>query len=452
MNIAPAGPFKPAMRSPLKPVLRSPFFRASGGSAAVQPNRAVSAWNRMPSTFGTVSGTQLKMKIRIFFAVQGPLSEIRLNFSNWRTDPTGIVLCGNGWTIEELALEVDGGSFAPVRFSGGRTQAVGAGGSFLVSDAVTPAALGLGTSIPNGQGFWFRGLVGFSAAGHEYPRGIPYENAGGQAFPNSVGFVYDPAVNTTTGAIDGTGPISLGAGGISAVSNPIFPVIQGKFVSGSPTVWAIVGDSITQGLGDTLEGDKLGLSGFVQRGLINATFNGGWRAGINFGSSGTTAAMWSGPNNALAKAYWALCNGYIGNYGTNDLAGGGTLGALQTLMQGLWTDVRAAGITTLLQCHLMPRTNSTDSWATAGANQTGVNAAFNSGGAAQQYNTWLGTQISGSGITAQLALNTLRDGGFPEDWVVTGAANYATADGVHPSAAGHVLGGNELRTLVASYP
>jgi len=191
---------------------------------------------------------------------------------------------------------------------------------------------------------------------------------------------------------------------------------------------------MTEGIGDTLEGSKLGLSGFVQRGLINTTFDGSWRAGINFGSSGTTAAMWSGSNNTLAKAYWDLCNGYIGNYGTNDLAGGGTLTNLQTLMQGLWTDVRAAGITTLLQCHLMPRTNSTDSWATAGANQTGVNAAFDSGGLAQQFNTWLGTQISGSGITAELALDTLRDVTNPEDWVVTGAANYATADGVHPSA------------------
>jgi len=424
----------------------------AGGGGAVQPDRAVTPWNRIASTFGTVGGTSLQMKSRIYFEVQGPLSEIKLNFYNWRSDPTGFVLAGNGWTIEEAALEVDGGSYAPVTFSAARTQAIAAGDSFIESDAVTPADLGLGANIPNGTGFWLRLHTSFTTAGHEYPRGIPYENAGGQAFPNSVGFTYDPAVNTTTGAIDGTGALSLGAGGITGVSNPIFPVIQGKFVSGSPTVFAIVGDSITQGIGDTLEGDKLGLAGFVQRGLINTTFDGDWRACINFGSSGTTASMWSGTNNALAKAYWALCSGYIGNYGTNDLAGGGTLAALQTLMQGLWTDVRAAGISTLLQCHLMPRTNSTDSWATAGANQTGVNAAFNSGGLAQQYNTWLGTQISGSGITAQLALNTLRDSGAPEDWVVTGAANYATADGVHPSAAGHALGGTEVRTLVASYP
>lgn len=421
-------------------------------SAAVQPDRAVTPWNRIASGFGTVSGTQLHIKSRIYFAVQGPLSELKLNFYNWRSDPSGFILNTNGFTVEEASIEVDGGSYAPVRFAGGRTRTVTAGESFVTSDAVTPSALGLGANIPDGTGFWLRLHESFTTAGHQYPQGIPYEGASGQAFPNSVGFAYDPAVNVTTGAIDGTGALSLGSGGFSAVSRPIFPVIQGKFVSGSPTVPVVVGDSIAQNVGDTLEGDKLGIGGFVQRAMMNATFNGSFRAGINMASSGTTHAMWTGSNNALAKAYWALCNGAVDNYGTNAFAAGAALATVQSDSQTLWTAMRAAGLSTILRMGLMPRTNSTDNYQTAGVNQTGVNSAFNSGGLVQQYNTWLSTQISGSAVTAVLPLNSVRDGTNTEDWVVNGVAFYATADGVHPSAAGHALAAAELRTLLASYP
>lgn len=422
------------------------------GGGAAQPLRAATMYNRIASGFGTVGGTSLQIKSRIGFVTgAGALSQLVLSFYNWRTDPSGLVLNTNAYTIVSAALEIDGGTYAPVFFGGSRSRVVAAGANDIQSDAILPSSFSL-ANFPNGTKFWLRMQVSLSTAGDGVPQGIPYETAGGGAFPNWVGFSYDPLINITTGPVDGTGPMSLGALGFSSFTRPVFPVVLGRYVSGSPTVWLGIGDSIMQGLSDTLEGDAYGFAGFYHRSLVNAGLNGAYGAGINMGSSGTTHAMWTGSNNSLGKAYWAYCTGAIDNYGTNNFAGGAALATVQTDSQALWTAIRAANVSTILRLSLLPRTNSTDNWQTAGVNQTGVNAAFNAGGLVAQYNTWLGTQISGSGITAQLDFTSLRDATFPEDWVVTGAANYATPDGVHLSTAASVLAAGQLRTLLASYP
>ncbi len=429
-----------------------PTYSRSGGGVAAQPLRAVTNGNRIASGgFQTVAGTQLQVKSRISFTTgAGSLSQIVLSFYNWFSDPAGFTLNSNAYTIEAAALEIDGGISVPVNFSSVRTRVVAAGATDIQSDPILPSSFSL-ASFASGTKFWLRLHISLTTAGFGVPGGIPYENAGGQAFPSSVGFSYDPAVNTTTGAIDDTGDLSLGAGGFSQFNRPVFPVVLGRFVSGSPKVWLGIGDSIMQGTADTLEGVGLGFLGFFGRALVNATFNGAWGGGINMGSTGTTHAMWGGSNNAVAKAYWAYCDGAVENYGSNNFEGGAALATVQADSQALWTDLRAAGVTTILRMHIIPRTTSIDSWATA-LNQTAVSAAFGAGGLVEQYNTWLGAQISGSAITAQLALSSVRDSGTTWKWVNNLSANYATADGVHPDADGNALAANDLRTLLASYP
>lgn len=440
--------FRPTFRQVLGQPSKTPF-ETLGVTGVLQPLRAVTNANIFAQNFTTVGLTRIKSRIG-FTVGGGALSQIVPNLYNLRSDPSGFILNSNPFTINKLALEI-GAAYAPVFFGGSRSRVVAAGAGDILGDAILPSAFSL-ANIPDGTRCYWRLEMDVPLAGNSFPAGIPYEGAGGGAFPEFVGFCYNPALNTDTSDIDGTGNLFLGTGPWSAVTRPFFPITLGRYVSGSPNVWLGVGDSIIAGLSDTLEGATYGYAGYFARALINSTFNGAYKSGINMGSSGTTHAMWTGSNNALARAYWAYCTAAVENYGTNNFAAGATLANVQTESQALWTAIRAAGISTILRQPILPRTNSTDNWQTAGANQTGVNAAFNAGGLVAQYNTWLATQIGGSGITALLDTSSVRDATNPEDWGVNGTPFYLTPDGVHNSAAASILLANALRTLQGSYP
>ncbi len=88
---------------------------------------------------------------------------------------------------------------------------------------------------------------------------------------------------------------------------------------------------------------------------------------------------------------------------------------------------------------------TTDSWATE-ANQTTYGNWGVAGFRAQlvtQAATWIG-----NGTINGFASHTAEKGVDLSKWIVTGAANYATADGIHPSTATHDLMVPETRTAI----
>lgn len=121
--------------------------------------------------------------------------------------------------------------------------------------------------------------------------------------------------------------------------------------------------------------------------------------------------------------------------GVNDVTALRTLGQIQADLQAVWALFPGEPIT---QSTISPRTTSTDAWATL-ANQTAAAGFSTAGnGTREQLNDWIRTRPTGLTTYFEVAdqVESSRNSG---KWKVTGAANYATIDGTHESAAGYLL-------------
>jgi hypothetical protein len=415
--------------------------------AGVAALRFASNSNYAPSAFQALSGTRLRQKGRIAFWVgSADCSELVLSFYNWALATTAVSLGGNAYTIEKCALEKDGAaSSVPVTFGGSRTKVIAAGDTDIQCDPIQPSSFGL-AKFDRGQKMWIRLEVSVTTAGHQVPKGIAYNGSRGGSFPTWVGFAYDPAENGTTSDIDSFGTIGLGTGTFTNNVNPVTPVVLGRFIGGDAPTWLGLGDSIMDFSNDTLTG--FGYAGFFSRSMVNDTNNGSWIGGMDFGSSGSKASMWTGANAAKATAYWKYAKYAVDEFGTNNFAAADTLATVQGQATTLWALAYANGIRGILRTKLLPRmSGSTDSYATE-ANMTPL-TEFQAGGKAALFNTWLDTQIGAGLCTTVIDFTTMR-GVDPWKWVVTGAANYATSDGIHPSPAGHGLMATALRTAMGN--
>jgi hypothetical protein len=126
-------------------------------------------------------------------------------------------------------------------------------------------------------------------------------------------------------------------------------------------VVGLIGDSIMSGSND------LNDRGFAARALISANLPYHY-----FGRGGETAQAISPltGNTGFKSRIVRLeaCTDAISNYGTNDLNGGRTLAQLQADLLAIWTMLQTRGVR-VYQTTILPRTTSSDNWATA-PNQT----------------------------------------------------------------------------------
>lgn len=421
--------------------------KAGGGAGPAVTLRAATNINYLPSAFNVTSAGQLTQISRVGFRIgSGNMSQLRVSFMNFIVTAAGCTLNTNGYQVLKCAIEKEGGVTVPVTFSGGRTLSVLTSSTDLQSDALLPAAFG-GGSFARDDLYWLRLQVVVTTAGHQLPYGVAYNGPRGGTFPAWVGWAYDPTVNTTVSDVDSTGNISLGTGVGAGVNNPVTPIILGAFTAGDPKTFGGFGDSIMDASADGLTG--FGIGGYFQRALSDATFAASVLGGIDFGCSGSRPQMWSGPNIAQATAYIKYCKYGVDNYITNNIFLGDSLATCQSQAQSMWTIMRAGGITEIIQVPCLPRTSSTDSWATE-LNQTPL-ANFTTVGIMGQFNTWLITQIGGAGISSIASITPLL-GIDVQKWIVTGAANYATADGTHPGTQGHLLEAVPIRTGISALP
>lgn len=105
-------------------------------------------------------------------------------------------------------------------------------------------------------------------------------------------------------------------------------------------------------------------------------------------------------------------------------------------------------MTKIIRTKLLPRTNSTDSWTTDGANQT-YQTNWGAASYSSQFNTWVDARLADTSVDAVVDANALR-AADPLKFVVNGTANYATNDGTHPSPTTHELLAVELRAKIAA--
>lgn len=270
----------------------------------------------------------------------------------------------------------------------------------------------------------------------------------GQSFPatqlsgtNSIG--YTSSLAASASQVGTVGPWS----GTSRTSNyAATPVaILGRPEKPFPSV-AIIGDSIGDGSGESGAADDNGNYGWVCRGLTGVGTNSRTIPYIRITKAGEAAVNFTNGKAQRRCALIQYVSHVISQLGTNDAAGA-NLAACQARLKAVWIEAKARN-KKVVQCLLMPRTTSTDSWATA-ANQSPV-SGFEVGGVRDQLNAWIITQVGQGLLDGYIDPNPYVENQTTRGvWITTGAANYPTTDGVHPTTALHVLAAAAVRAWAA---
>lgn len=273
------------------------------------------------------------------------VSDFRVAYSNWYLSGSGFTLGPNPITIKAAA--VVGLLAYPLTFNGQRTPILSPGAT-IWSDPIslTRAAA---------AGLQLRQFVSVNA-GERWPQG--------RGMSSSFG---DSGSNIAVGGdfVDGGGTTYAGVGQAFGPSSVI-----GRMLGGASALqsWAIIGDSIAQGLNDS--GDAFGNYGYLERALgINVPW-------INLSKQSLSAFGWNYNSpfmNTLASGYVSRA---VVEFSSNDIYNEARgLATTQANLITIWNEWSLRG-TRVYQTTLTPRTTSTDGWATV-ANQTISDATLN---------------------------------------------------------------------------
>lgn len=305
----------------------------------------------------------------------------------------------NGTTVK-VALQV-GSTVVPVTFRGGVRTATCDPGGRLISDPI--------------GGLWTKGtqlylrIFNASTSGAAYPNTTPSIGPGLAAFANNKWTKGADIVDATT--------VGASAGGESLWGG----CLLGRPLNPSPFVLGAVGDSITNGTGDT---GGTGYSWLTRATAGNIPLFRYTKGGVL--AAGTVATPF------YSMPMLAGCSHVVVMLGSNDLMGSKSFAQITSDLSYLYRAAAAQG-PKIVGVTLPPRTDSTDAWATT-ANQTIVGTDYlgGAGSVRSQVNAWVRAGAGGllrGYIEFADAVETARDSGV---W----KAGLAS-DGIHPNAAGH---------------
>ncbi|KAB7769350.1 SGNH/GDSL hydrolase family protein [Xanthomonas maliensis] len=377
----------------------------------------------------------------------GDLNELRLLLDNWRLAYTTnqLINAGNTMPIQGASLEI-GGVVRPFTFGGQQAVTLADGANDVLSDAVVPGDFGLSAFV-RGTIVYVKLLVMFDSASASF-----LCNSAARAVSQSGARVawFDPTV-TTSSDVYAAGQWTATGTAVTSRSNGYVPKLVGRHAAADAKVWVSIGDSISQGTGDTGSTSRITGLGWMSRATRDASDTDASQvAYMSLAVHGSASTL------PVADARYATLLKYathaIPMYGTNDLGNNGTgatLATMQSRLSAVYSLLRSNGIQKILAGHLLPRTTSTDSWATE-ANQTysGGTGGWDSAGTPAQVNAWLTGQVGAliDGVQHWPSIRGTDDLKF----VVSGANSYATADGTHPTTVAYQLMAGDVRAQMAA--
>ncbi len=356
------------------------------------------------------NATDTAANYRITHRMMWTGSDISLVYTN---PDNSAVFAGTANPITlRAAIELADGTKFPVFFKGKRDAVIDSGG-IAVSDP-------LGIEIAAGATFYSRCYITVSS-GQYWPTGGLYKQST-DGVEHGVGITD----KTTSGTIP-LNVVDSYYGPAAVLATPAAPAAARAVL--------IVGDSIPDGTGDSFT-DGLGDWGYVYRAVWGAGF-----AGVRAEKGGEAAQSWAVYNTGgvggypvpIREMFAACCTHAVVEYGINDLGSNNrTFAQLQADVATICNRLMDKGVVPVLTT-LTPRATSTDSFATLG-NQTPLAALATTRPA---YNDWVRAGGPGGGVRVWDVTPACESSLDSGKWVVTGAANYATTDGIHPTAAIH---------------
>lgn len=395
---------------------------------------------RPPDSVSSALSSERNFRSRVLHLTAFDASRIRVAFYPW-AKPGAEVVQPVPYTILECALEINGG-YVPITFNAGSASTIvdPDDGDLILSDWMEPGSLVGGTPLtefPKDAEVFIRFKANLPV-GCVMPKGALGKGQSQQQH------LYDPAEEADSGEVYATGlyaetPASATAPtgniGIPAllIGDPIEPTAKAAIV---------VGTSIAHGWADSAWGsgglvNKAGY-GFPDRATVDPS-NQNVLALVHSTQPGERLNAWL----SRANRTWSLfeyVNIVIDEHGGNDL-GNGTSAAIDEATRRadkleFWRLCREAGVPYIISCPILPRTNS--------SNTAPLSGLWTTGGAADQDNAWLETQLGvGNGPDAIVPFRPIAErSGDPDLWILDSSA----PDGYHPGNAMHSALALALRT------
>jgi lysophospholipase L1-like esterase len=409
---------------------------------AAEPVRVVATGGRIGTSFYTPAAGNTAFRHRTPHQLGGPVSEIQIGFMDWiypykaeAPNDTNDVTIDHAW-LERAST----GQILPVTFSGSRRLVLPMKSTtaFWLSDAI-PSSAWKGSPPAADEVFWLN-IHGTIPEGGKIPAGTP------ASFPGSRFVVY-PSTNDTA-TVDAAGAVPAISGSSARVTGlPV--IVLGRFAKPGRLSVIGIGDSILDGTGDAANPvPVIAGFGFFNRAAVDA--NGANAiAMFNLTRHGQTAANFS--RQSRGSQFLPFANVIVEEYGTNDLGQNGTGSAegIRANTEAIWSLARAAGVRKIIRTKLLPRSRSTDAWATA-VNQT-ANPGWGPGGSRDTINTGFEAALAARKIDVLFdSLAILADPADSGRWLTNGTAKYVTNDGTHVSPAGNALLATRLRETLLS--
>lgn len=407
--------------------------------------RTVTPYNRVATSgqLGAAGSGPLRMASRLVRDIgSGDVSVLRVRLDNiaFKTD-TSVGGFGSAHRIINCFIECNGQS-KRVTFGGSNTTTIADGSYDTQSDDIYPSLFGLSVFSRN-TSVRIRIEVEVDDGGRILVlEGTDASGAEGKYFYPDSGAAWTNPGGTGVMAFSGTSTTSFG-----------YPAILiGRYVSGDPRTFGLVGDSIFA------QGNQ---SSYGVKALYRDSAN--LLSGMQVGRVGGQQSV-QGNYPAQVGSYTKLFNTAIEEYGTN--GSGGTLSAQQSNALASWAFLRGTAVVAsgvpfkIVRPWLLNRvTNGTNCAAGADPALQVLQTNFGSGGIIEQLNDWYTTQIGVgngpdivvdpmSGVGGTIRANQTRGNALYYKWDTT--ATY-TADGLHPNSAGaSILGANLASTLLAA--
>lgn len=334
---------------------------------------------------------------------------------------------GNSATFA-AALEING---VTKRFGGTGYEVAAASGDVVILGPLTPADFDL-DEFPASTTAWIRSSVVVASVSQFWPGWVQHAASTG---------VWSITNSTTTTQIDGTG-VFVNTGGTTVIAGSGPVALIGTWAGRALPSLLILGDSLPAGQGDTADNLVDTGGGFVVR-AARACRSG---VGIPYVVATKTGdrAYKSYPSATVRQLLGKWATDVFDNMATNDFAAGQTAASTITKKMDMANLLYARGVKRVAWTDIIPRTTSTDSWATAG-NQTKV-SAFQTGQAAATFMTSAAAAVGlVTGPDALIAVQaTVKDAS--DAWLWNSPS--WTSDGVHPLEVGHAAMATPVQTYL----
>jgi hypothetical protein len=362
---------------------------------------------------------------RFAYLIAEDATSLTLSLSNVCQGSSGQVNNTNAVSFDSLSLEDSSGNVVPVTFDGSRSISLATTDFDIQSDKIRPGAFGLGKFAKNTV-FYIKVKMSLTSTAHK----IPYVSQGAAAdVTGCVVWWYDAAA-TTVSSVDTPGAFTSTGTTPSARISGFKPILLGRPVNPGAAFFCVIGDSIAAAINDiATDQDEYG-RGFHFRAMRKANKSAAMPC-LAMSVSGAATADYTSAAYTMWRQYATYANLALEELATNDIGTTGTynLITLQTNLETIWAALKTAGIQKIIRTKLMPRSTSTDDWATT-ANQTAY-PGWRSGEAPDIMNAWFDTKVADGTLYAAVAFPAIADTVDPYKWAVNGTADYMTDDGAH---------------------